>query len=331
MSAQHEKSPTPIGSAGAPEEIVKERDNSSIKPASDKKQASKWREKYRVHPAADILPMISDEEIAKLGEDIKKNGLKQPIIFQHADGDDAKALLLDGRNRLEAMERAGISLSGCIDKIYRTDDPVALIISLNIKRRHLTKEQQADLVVAAIRADADARKADKYIGRDGGSPAPEKLVQLEAVSKGGRGKKNPVKARAIAEGKKAGISDSTMKRSLAKAKPEPKVGVIPKPYAARPTPKPRHGKPIVGLEALRRAYLDACADPDVDLQAELDAVVHAIRTLQGERMAKQAAESTKPVPEEVVNAGAADDAASEEIKVDENGYPIMPSSLRRRP
>ena len=34
-----------------------------------------WRDKYKVHPAADVFPMMSDEELAELGEDIKKNGL----------------------------------------------------------------------------------------------------------------------------------------------------------------------------------------------------------------------------------------------------------------
>jgi hypothetical protein len=30
---------------------------------------------YQVHPAAEVFPMMSDDELAKLGEDIKANGL----------------------------------------------------------------------------------------------------------------------------------------------------------------------------------------------------------------------------------------------------------------
>ena len=70
------------------------------------KQVS-WRETYKVHPAADIFPMMSDDELQKLGEDIKASGLKHPIIFQNTDN-NGDEILLDGRNRLEAMERAGI-------------------------------------------------------------------------------------------------------------------------------------------------------------------------------------------------------------------------------
>jgi ParB-like chromosome segregation protein Spo0J len=63
---------------------------------------SKWRHRYKVHPAADLFPMMSDEELTKLAEDIKANGLQSPITFTMND------VLLDGRNRLEAMERAGV-------------------------------------------------------------------------------------------------------------------------------------------------------------------------------------------------------------------------------
>ena len=43
--------------------------------------------------------------------------------------------------------------------MYLGDDPVGFIVSANIHRRHLTKQQQADLIVAAHKAAAEA--ADK--------------------------------------------------------------------------------------------------------------------------------------------------------------------------
>jgi hypothetical protein len=40
-----------------------------------------WRDDYKVHPAADVFPMMSDEELDTLGKDIEANGLHIPITF----------------------------------------------------------------------------------------------------------------------------------------------------------------------------------------------------------------------------------------------------------
>jgi hypothetical protein len=50
---------------------------------------------------------------------------------------------------------------------------------------------------------------------------------------------------------------------------------------SRPLPKPRSGKPVVGLEAARRHYLDKCAEPDVDLDAEQKTIMDALREIAG--------------------------------------------------
>lgn len=42
---------------------------------------SKWR--YKVHPAADVFPIMSDEELDTLGKDIEENGLREPIAIMH--------------------------------------------------------------------------------------------------------------------------------------------------------------------------------------------------------------------------------------------------------
>jgi ParB-like chromosome segregation protein Spo0J len=116
---------------------------------------SKWRETYKIHPAADVFPMMSDDQLTKLGQDIKANGLGSPITFFDPPG--GERMLLDGRNRLEAMERVGIDYhEGNAETVY-TDDPVAFVITRNIHRRHLTKQERADLIVAAHKAAAGLR------------------------------------------------------------------------------------------------------------------------------------------------------------------------------
>lgn len=90
--------------------------------------------KLTIHPAADIFPMMSEEELADLAEDIKVNGLVHPLII------DADNHLVDGRNRFAACKLAGVEphfeqLNG--------RDPLAYIVSANLNRRNLTKGQQA--------------------------------------------------------------------------------------------------------------------------------------------------------------------------------------------
>ena len=69
-----------------------------------------------VHPAADMLPMMSDAELADLAADIKANGLLEPIVVWVDNTEAAKGsegpfptYLLDGRNRLAALKRLGIT------------------------------------------------------------------------------------------------------------------------------------------------------------------------------------------------------------------------------
>lgn len=92
-----------------------------------------------VHPAAEVFPMLSGDELQDLANDIAANGLAHPIVVK--DG-----VLIDGRNRREAcriakIEPYAIELNG--------QDPVAYILSSNINRRHLTKGQRA-MAVAKI-------------------------------------------------------------------------------------------------------------------------------------------------------------------------------------
>jgi hypothetical protein len=142
--------------------------------------------------------------------------------------------------------------------VFDTADPVAYIISTNIRRRHLTKQQQAALIVAAH--------------------AAAKPPQVEAVSnRGGRGKVNPVKIAAISSAKECGISKSTVERELARF--EGKKPESSKVASAR-KPKPQSH---VGIDAARRDYLERCAEPDVDLDAEQQIVIEAFREIAGKR------------------------------------------------
>ena len=74
-----------------------------------KTPAKSWRDVIKVHPAADLFPMMSPDELKELGEDIKQNGLTHKVVMWSPEkGEDV--FLLDGRNRLDALEQLGIRI-----------------------------------------------------------------------------------------------------------------------------------------------------------------------------------------------------------------------------
>lgn len=90
-----------------------------------------------VHPDADIFPMLDEDDLRQLAEDIKANGLNHPIVVGEVDGE---MMLIDGRNRREACRLAGVDPA---TTKLNGHDPKALILSENIHRRHMSKGQQA--------------------------------------------------------------------------------------------------------------------------------------------------------------------------------------------
>ncbi len=117
-----------------------------------------WRDHIKVHPAADLFPLLKDTDpkaLQDLADDIKANGGPDLPIMFFGEGDEAE--LLDGRNRLDACELAGLDIT----KIRRVDmcpthtDPYAFVISANVHRRHLSAEDKTKVVADLLKAKAE--------------------------------------------------------------------------------------------------------------------------------------------------------------------------------
>ncbi|WXA87993.1 ParB N-terminal domain-containing protein [Pendulispora rubella] len=108
------------------------------------------------HPAAKLFPMATDAELHELASDIRANGLRQPVVLIKEGGQLA---LLDGRNRMLACELAGIAPTYLI---WQGLDPIAYVVSANLKRRQLTPNQRASLAtqIAELYEEAAKRRSE---------------------------------------------------------------------------------------------------------------------------------------------------------------------------
>lgn len=142
---------------------------------------------YDVHPLAKLFPPVEGQAFTDLVEDIKKNGLVNPIVV---DGN----LLLDGRNRLRACKAAGVSPRFVtFTSLGLKVSPVDYIWSTNVNRRHLTADQRAILSHEwTLLLAEDARKRQVAALKKG-----NKVVQMK--SKSAKPAKPNATRRAVAE------------------------------------------------------------------------------------------------------------------------------------
>ena len=214
---------------------------------NEKPPACKWADRFPVHPAASVFP-LRPEQVQELAEDIAKHGLKeQMVLWRDAEG---KEWLLDRRSRVEALDVIGFEVADeQAASMFRVEegDPATLVISLNIRRRHLTKRQVAKIIVKAV------------------SAAPPVSDHSDPKPQGGR-PPDPVKAAATAEARKLGISETTVKRATKEYRQQPdvpaarNVSVSKKTTSKkskRTTSKPEAGSVVVSAQTSERTFFEA--------------------------------------------------------------------------
>jgi hypothetical protein len=90
--------------------------------------------RLQLHPACKLFPELPEDELQQLADDIKANGLRNPVVLWGGK-------ILDGPNRVAACERAGIKPR--FVEWNGQGSPIEWVISQNLVRRHLSASQRA--------------------------------------------------------------------------------------------------------------------------------------------------------------------------------------------
>lgn len=129
------------------------------------------------HEAAKLFPILGEADLQELANDIAAHGLLQPVTLHEGK-------VLDGRNRLKACELA--SVEPRFEQWQSNGvSPTEWVISVNLKRRHLTTGQRAAIAVEALplletEARERQREAQRKAGRLYGEGHPRGSASKDA-------------------------------------------------------------------------------------------------------------------------------------------------------
>jgi ParB-like chromosome segregation protein Spo0J len=173
------------------------------------------------HPLSDLFPLLEGVEFDELVADIKAHGCLENIHLYEGK-------ILDGRNRYRACLAAGVNLP-CLLSVDATGfDPVAFVISKNIRRRHLNGEQRQHLLVTLIAHAPE--KSDRQIAKEIG-------VDHKTVG------------RARAKGEDVGRIPHVSKRTDTRGRKQPAKKSPKGADRKQPAPKPvKHDERIISPE-----------------------------------------------------------------------------------
>lgn len=190
---------------------------------------------YDLHPLCTLFPRVTGAEFDAMREDIRANGLREPIVTH--DG-----MILDGGNRYRACMEAGVEPEF---KEFDGADVVGFVLSANLHRRHLTAGQHAAIVASVTNwAQAQAHGGDRR--SDQAATLPLESVRDRAAASGASertqrmadkvAKASPALAKKVAHG------EVTLPEAVRAVSPPKEPAQAEQPAAAGSN-EPQAGKP----------------------------------------------------------------------------------------
>ena len=175
---------------------------------------------WELHEYCKLFPPMPEEQFSALKDDIRDNGLRNPIVlFENK--------ILDGRHRYLACLRLGRQP---VSVIYDGEDPLGFVISHNLNRRHLDESQRA--MIAARLANMMG------VGRPSKDIAPIGAISgSEAADRMSVGRRNVVRAKKVLKEGTAELADAvdtgkiavSVAAKIAELEPEQQQQVIADP------------------------------------------------------------------------------------------------------
>lgn len=201
----------------------------------------------KIHPIAACYPILDGKELEEFVADVKANGLINPIVFLNDE-------LIDGRNRLLAIQQLGWSVSD--HRKVLTDkecpDVLAYITSINDRRRHMSASARgavaSDIAKLQLGSNQHVTKEGMQLCIPSQQAAAEKLQVSVRSVRTARKVAEKVVPEVMDEVKKSHISLATAaavselpkpdQKKLAKQGPEAIKDAAKKAKKAKPKPEP---------------------------------------------------------------------------------------------
>ena len=119
-----------------------------------------------------VMPPLASDEYQELYEDIKENGVLVPVL------EDEDGVIIDGHHRSRIASELGIPCP--IETISNKSDAEkrGMAFTLNLKRRHLNREQRRALIAESLKADPQLSNRE-HARRTGASPSTVQPIREE--------------------------------------------------------------------------------------------------------------------------------------------------------
>lgn len=181
-----------------------------------------------------VMPPLASDEYQELYEDIKENGVLVPIL------EDEDGVIIDGHHRSRIASELGIPCP--VETISNKSDAEkrGMAFTLNLKRRHLNREQRRALIAESLKADPQLsnREHERRTG------AGRDLVGIVRKEMEADGRLSETDSRVGADGRERPASQPSRQPATEPPSPElekPRASVLPQADLDElntPTPQP---------------------------------------------------------------------------------------------